>query len=134
VAETSAKVKSMTEIGQFAKIARYLDNPLVLIGFCLLLLFGVYRVLLKARLLKPLSQRQSSAVVRMILTHGFQLTVAIIVLGFVYAGFRYHNDKHKQNQQGPIIQQTGSWGSNIDGDNNKVDVNCADKPAEGKKK
>jgi hypothetical protein len=134
VAVTSAKVKEMTEIGQFAKIAPYLKNPLVLAGFCLLLLYWICQAFLKARLLKPLSQRQSSAVVQLILKYGFQLAIFIIVIGFVYAGFSYHSDEQKHSQQGPIIQQTGSCGSNIAGDNNKTDLNCADKPAEGKKK
>jgi hypothetical protein len=117
----------MAEITQFSKIAPYLENPLDLVGFCLLLLFGIYRVLLKAGLLVPLSQRQSATVVGRILNHGFLVAILVIVLGFAYAGFRYHNTK-------PITQQAGPCSSNIVGDNNKTDINCADKTGGGKTK
>jgi hypothetical protein len=114
-------------IGQFSKIAPYLVNPLVLIGFCLFLLFETYQVLLKTGIISPLSSRQSSVVVRMILRHGFWISIVIIILGFVYAGFRFHQDA--QGREGSLIQQTGPCGSNISGDNNKATVDCEDKKA-----
>ena len=113
-----------TDFAQFSKIAPYLVNPLVLIGLCLFLLFGTYQVLLKAELLVPLSQNQSSAAVRLILKHGFSIAILIVVLGFVYAGYRAYRDTI---QQGPITQQSDHCSSNIDGNNNKADVPCPDK-------
>jgi len=124
----------MAEIAQFLKIAPYLSNPLVLVGFCLLLLFAIHRALLKRGLLVQLSQRQSSAVLRMLLKHGFLVAIITIVLGFAYAAFRHHNAKGGNVQQRPITQQTGPCGSNIVGDNNNADVSCADKTAGGKTK
>ena len=116
---------------QFAKIVPYLANPLVLIGFCLFLLFGTYRVLLKRGLLSPLSQRQSSIVVRMILSNGFRISIAMMILGFAYAGFRvYQQTKSAPGQTPSIKQQTGECGSNIAGDNNQATVSCEDKKAE----
>jgi hypothetical protein len=124
----------MGEIGQFSKLGPYLANPLVLVGFCLVLFFGTHRVLIKAGVLPPLSQKQSSAVVRQLLKHEFAVAIILIALGFAYAGFRYHNSKHEHIQQGPITQQTGPCGSNIVGDNNTADVNCSGKTAGAKAK
>lgn len=116
---------------QFAKIVPYLANPLVLVGFCLFLLFGTYRVLLKRGLLSPLSQRQSSTVVRMILSNGFRISVVIMILGFAFAGFRvYQQTKSAPSQTPSIKQQTGACGSNIAGDNNQATVDCEDKKGE----
>lgn len=84
----------------------------MLVGFCLFLLFGTYRVLLNARLLTPLSQNQSSAVVRLVLKHGFWISILVIVLGFIYAGYQAYHD--------PTSMQSGSASSNI---NNKTNHN-----------
>jgi hypothetical protein len=122
-----------TDIAPFSKIAPYLVNPLVLVGFCLFLFLGMHRALLKAGLLVPLSQRQSSTVVSRILRHGFLVAILIVVFGFAYAGLRAYRDARAQHiQQGPVIQQSGPCGSNIVGDNNKTDVNCEDKAAKPK--
>jgi hypothetical protein len=116
---------------QFAKIVPYLANPLVLVGFCLFLLFGTHRVLLKRGFLSPLSKRQSSIVVRMILNHGLWISIVIMVFGFGYAGFRtYQQTKNAPGQTPSIKQQTGACGSNIAGDNNQATVTCEDKKAE----
>jgi uncharacterized membrane protein len=112
---------------QFSKIAPYLGNFLVLAGFCLFLLSGTYRVLIRAGLFVPLSQKQSATFVGRILNHAFLVAILVIVLGFAYAGFRYHHAK-------PITQQSGPCSSNIVGDNNKTDINCADKTGGGKTK
>src|ERR1700722_6608414 len=118
---------------EFAKIVPYLANPLVLVGFCLFLLFGTYRVLLKRGLLSPLSQRQSSMVVRMILSNGFRISIVIMILGFAYAGFRvYQQTKNAPGPKPSIKQQTGACGSNINGNDNQATVNCEDKKADTK--
>jgi hypothetical protein len=124
----------MPYVVQFSKVAPYLVNPLVLVGFCLFLLFGIHWALLKAGLLAPLSQRQSSTVLRAILKYGFWVAIFIVVLGFAYAFYSYHDASRKHGQQGSISQQTGPCGSNIVGDNNEANVNCVDKGAATKKK
>jgi hypothetical protein len=120
---------TFTDIAQFSRIVPYLGNPFVLVGFCLLLFFGVHRALLKAGVLVPLSQSQSSAIVRQILNHGFSVAILVIVFGFAFGVYRAY--RHS-NQLGPVIQQSGSCSSNINGNNNKTDENCADN--KGKKK
>jgi hypothetical protein len=72
----------------FSQIAPYLTHPLVLIGFGLMLVFGVHRVLLRSHLLQPLSARSSSMVVRLVLHYGFLLAVLLIILGFGLAFFQ----------------------------------------------
>jgi len=114
----------MPDLAPFSKVAPYLVNPLVLVGFCIFLFFGIHWALLKAGLLTPLSQRQSSSVVRAILKYGFWVAILLIILGFAYA---YSNANRNNGQRGPITQQAGTCVSNTVGDNNKGDVNCVDK-------
>lgn len=63
-------------------------HPLVLIGFGLALLFGIYRGLLKASLLKPLSSSNSYQILRLILDHSFILVSLLIGLGFSLEFFK----------------------------------------------
>jgi hypothetical protein len=77
----------MEQIGSFARIAPYLTNPLVLIGFVLLLVFGVHRSLIRSGLLRPISQQQSSAVVKLLLKYGLLIALVIVALGFGYVYF-----------------------------------------------
>jgi len=66
----------------------YLMHPLVLIGFVALLFFGIHRTLIKSGIIPPLSQRGGSAVVKLLLRYGFQLSLVVIVLGFALQFFR----------------------------------------------
>ncbi len=119
----------MPDISQFSKVAPYLVNPLVLIGFCLFLVFGTHWVLLKAGILTPLSQRQSAGIVRWILKYGFWIAILSLFLGFAYAFRAYDGAK-----QSPITQQSGDCSSNTTGDHNDVKVDCTDKKAGTKPK
>lgn len=70
----------------FEAIAPYLKDPLVLVGFVLLLFFGIARSLIKSRLLSPVSGIKSYRLLQMILLGGFVLSVVVIGLGF---GLKY---------------------------------------------
>lgn len=70
----------------FEKFAPYLKDPLVLVGFVLLLFFGIARTLIKGRLLTPVSGIKSYRLLQMILLCGFVLSVVVIGLGF---GLKY---------------------------------------------
>jgi len=121
------KMRWYTEFAQFSKIAQYLVNPLVLVGFCLFLVFGTYRALLNTGLLTPLSQRQSLTVIRLLLRYGFQTALGLVLLGLTYAGLRtYHDANREHDQKEAITQQTGPCGSNIVGDKNKTTIDCTD--------
>lgn len=117
-------------LSQFANIAPFLTNPAVLIGFCLLLSFSVHRLLLRSRLLQPIPARNSFTLLDRILKYGFVLSLAIIILGFAVASFHEVPSPRGQSEQfehnfPPVIQETGSCGNNVSGDNNKTSVDCS---------
>lgn len=66
----------------FNKAAPYLSNPLVLTGFAVFLLFGLYRTLVKSKLLRPVSPTASNRILRLLLHYGFAVAVLVIGLGF----------------------------------------------------
>lgn len=66
----------------FQNIAPYLQDPLVLIGFVLLLFFGLTRSILKAGIIPQLSGSAGFRVVMRLLTYGFILALAVIAIGF----------------------------------------------------
>jgi ABC-type dipeptide/oligopeptide/nickel transport system permease component len=115
------------EITQLPTLAPYLSNPVVVIGCVALALFAVYQTLLKSRLLKPLTQKQSMGFVGKILSHGFLITILVIVFGFAYAAFTVRQESHSRVVQSSITQ-SGTCAANVVGDNNKVDANCPEKP------
>jgi len=61
-------------------------NPLVLIGFCLFLVYGVYQSLLKAKLLKPVKSEESSGIIRTLLKYSFWVAIITVILGFNICG------------------------------------------------
>jgi hypothetical protein len=71
----------------FSKVAPYLSNPLVLIGFALLLFFGVHRTLVKSRLLSPVNPTASNKIVRLLLHYGFVVALLLVFLGFGFAAW-----------------------------------------------
>ena len=60
----------------------YLQHPLVLVGFALLLFFGTHRALIRSGLIPPLDQRTGGTVVRTLLRYGFIIALAVAALGF----------------------------------------------------
>lgn len=107
----------------FSKIAPYLQNPGVLVGFYLLLFFGIASAILKSGLLSRVSRRESSTVLLRILNYGFLLAILLIVLGVAYAGF-LDNQRTDVSPKGSTMQQAGDCGSNIVGDNNQAKIDC----------
>lgn len=67
----------------FEKIAPYLHDPLILIGFALFLFFGLGRLLLRLKIIPPLPRQSAYRVVRLLLTYGFILALAVVAVGFV---------------------------------------------------
>jgi len=114
----------MSEFTEFTKVAPYLVNPLVGIGLCIFLFFGVHKALLKEGILSRLSREQSSDVVKLFLKHGFLLALVITGFGFLYAFYQARNADTIRLP--PVIQQT-DCGSNIVGDGSKATTVCSDK-------
>ena len=115
--------KIMPEISEFSKVAPYLHNPLVLVGFILFLCSGIFWAIIKSPLLAQLSQRQSSRVVHRVLNLFFLTAIICLVVGFVDDFYGRHETSHKQVP--PVIQQSGDCSVNVNGDNNSGQtVNC----------
>jgi hypothetical protein len=72
----------MNGISGFQGVAPYLKDPLVLIGFVLLLAFLFSRYLLKRNIIKPLPTAFGYRILRSILLYGFIIAILIIILGF----------------------------------------------------
>ena len=79
----------------FGKIARYLTNPLVLIGFVLMLVYGIHELLIGSGLLSQVDPGESSAILKLLLGYGFWLGLALLVLGFGYATWKSWIEKKK---------------------------------------
>lgn len=88
----------MREFGGLEKIVPYLEHPLVLVGFVLLLFFTVARTVIRSRVLTPITGAKSYRVLQTILLYGFVLSVAVVLLGF---GLNYR-DLSKAEQQNAI--------------------------------
>jgi type II secretory pathway component PulF len=74
---------------EFAKIAQYLTHPLVLVGFALMLVFGIHKQLLKVGILPKLDQKESGKIVQLLLKYGFWLGVIVLVLSL---GLQFFQD------------------------------------------
>ena len=84
--------ESMESLYQFQAIAQYLTHPLVLVGFVLLLLFGVYRTLIHSGLIPPVTKRTGGALLGRILRYGFVIALTVIALGFLLRFFEVVNE------------------------------------------
>jgi hypothetical protein len=78
----------MNELKGFARVAPYLSDPLVLVGFALLLMFLLFRALIGSGLIPVLEQEAGGRAVERILDYGFYVVALVIVLGFAHAHFR----------------------------------------------
>ena len=74
----------------FGLIAPYLTNPLVLIGFVLLLGFGVLYYLIRSNIIPTVTQRAGGRIVQTFLWGVFVIAVLIIVLGFGLEFYKTH--------------------------------------------
>ncbi len=72
----------MQELAIFAKLAKLLSPPLIIVGLALTLLFGVYRLLLTSGLLSPADAKDSGKIIRLLLNHGLTLGLLVVALGF----------------------------------------------------
>ncbi len=83
----------MDSLSEFGKIAEFIRHPLVLVGFVVMLVFSIHKLILKAKLLKELNQQQSSFVVVLLLRYGLWLGVLIALLVFGLQFYQTYVDK-----------------------------------------
>ncbi len=79
----------------FGKIARHLTNPLVLIGFVLMLVYGIHELLIGSGLLPQVTQEAGGEIIKLLLYYGFLLGLVLIPFGFGYATWKSWIEKKK---------------------------------------
>ena len=80
----------------FARIAPYLRDPLVLVGFVLFLGFLFARRLLDSGIIGPVGAGRGAAILRLLLHYGFVIGVLVILLGF---GLKYRDLSTAEQQR-----------------------------------
>ncbi|CAK8724529.1 hypothetical protein LDFHOB_14540 [Candidatus Electronema aureum] len=71
------------DISGFAKVAQYLTHPLALVGFVLMLVFGMHKEIVKSGLLPQVSKKDGSEILKLILRYGFWLGLVLVLAGFL---------------------------------------------------
>ncbi len=85
----------MDTIVGFGKTAEFIKHPLVLVGFALILVFSIHKLIINSGIMPKLDKQQGASVVTSLLRYGFWLGVLIMLLGFglqfyqTYANLRY---------------------------------------------
>uniref|UniRef100_UPI0040571DF3 tetratricopeptide repeat protein n=1 Tax=Candidatus Electronema sp. TaxID=2698783 RepID=UPI0040571DF3 len=79
----------------FEKIAPHLANPLVLIGFVLLLAYGIHWQLMKSGLLSKVDKKDSSLIIRLFLRYGFWLALTLLLAGVGLSAWNSYMEKEK---------------------------------------
>jgi uncharacterized membrane protein len=78
----------MESLAGFKEVAPYLTHPLVLVGFVLFLVFGIHRMLLRAKIIPPLKPREGSKVVQIVLRYGLWIALVAMILGFALTFYK----------------------------------------------
>jgi hypothetical protein len=113
---------------EFLKIAPYLHNYFVLIGFIVSVIAGIWLVILKSLHRAHLSKPDTSRVLATILRYTFWLAVFSIASGLVYTAYQARQSTRKmESPPGPIQQQAGDCSVVQNGTGNSASVNCPDK-------
>jgi hypothetical protein len=76
----------------FVDIAPQLTQPLVLMGFVFLLVFGIHKALIKSDILTHINPGAGGTVVIMLIRYSFWLAVLVIVLGYGLKAYDIHHN------------------------------------------
>ena len=87
----------------FAKLAPYLQDPLVLVGFIVFLFFSFARFILKRGIIPPLTKNLGYRLLQTILLYGFIIGILIIFLGF---GLKYRELSKVEQQRAVALLVT----------------------------
>ncbi len=83
------------DIAGFAKVAQYLTHPLVLVGFVLMLAYGIHWQLMKSGLLSKVDKKDSGIIIRLFLRYGFWLALILLLAGFALPVWNKYMDTVK---------------------------------------
>jgi hypothetical protein len=92
----------------FDKVAPALTHPLVLIGFAVMLFFGVLRVMTSAGILPKVSRGAAGEVLRSIIKYGFILAIAVVIMGFSLEIFKVSKSTPHKSEPSPKQQATST--------------------------
>lgn len=74
----------MTSLGDgFERVAPFLQEPLVLIGFVVALFLGLLKLLVKGRIIPGLDPGGGFRILRLLINYGFVLALLVVLLGFI---------------------------------------------------
>jgi hypothetical protein len=118
----------MEDLAWFKDVAPYLTQPLVLVGFVLLIVFGVYGALLKASIIPPLTPRAGGTMVQSLVRYGFVIALLVIVLGFAFA-FYQTQQNHNPAQEISTIKQNATAAQGGTAANAGRDANIGTQPS-----
>lgn len=86
--------------------APHLKDPLVLVGFFILLFSGIITTLLKTKALSSLTT-SSELLIGRVIRYAFVMGIIVVVLGF---GLAFWKDAPRGNSSAPMITQTTTGG------------------------
>ncbi|MBM2841467.1 MAG: hypothetical protein HW412_1995 [Bacteroidetes bacterium] len=96
----------------FKDIAPFLQHPLVLIGFAIMLFFGMVTALLKAGVLPSLPKKTTADLLKRVINLGFVISLLIILLGFwLFYSKRDHVEANRNDSSGQKHDRTTTGGS-----------------------
>lgn len=113
---------------EFVKIAPYLHNYFVLVGFIVFLVVGISLAILQSRHLARLSKPETSKILLATLKYALVLAVFSIASGLAYTAYQGHQaTRNFQNPPGRTQQQAGDCSANVNGNSNSTTVDCSHK-------
>ena len=87
----------------FDKIAPYLEEPIVLVGFVLFLFFGLARAIIGAGIIPKLTRHHGYRLMMRLLTYGFVLALAVAIVG---SGLKYQEfSEEEQRSAVKLLEQ-----------------------------
>jgi tetratricopeptide (TPR) repeat protein len=93
------------DISSFEKIAPHLANPLVLVGFVLLLAYGIHWQLMKSGLLSKVDKKDSGIIIRLFLRYGFWLALTLLLAGVGLSAWSKYMDKVQPVDAGKLAEK-----------------------------
>jgi tetratricopeptide (TPR) repeat protein len=83
------------DITGFGQVAQYLTHPLVLVGFVLMLAYGIHWQLMKSGLLSKVDKKDSGIIIRLFLRYGFWLALTLLLAGVGLSAWNSWMEKEK---------------------------------------
>ena len=111
----------MNELELFSKIVAYLIHPLVLVGFVVLLFFGVLKLLIIYQIIPQVYKTDAPTIVKILMKYGFIIALITIIVGFGFKAFEIYMNGHPNVEEAiRLINFQATPGTVIIGDKLKL--------------